>query len=91
MTSKLDLCHEYPLFSELSAEQMQSVRELCLEECFYPGYTLFQDGDPATKMYVLVDGEIELSLGKSSVARHWYHLTSTPPLHAQKPESKCWK
>jgi CRP-like cAMP-binding protein len=60
MTSKFSLCHEYPLFSELSAEQMQSVRELCREECFYPGYTLFEDGEQATKIYVLVDGEIEV-------------------------------
>ena len=60
MTNKFDLCHEYPLFSELSAEQMRAVRQLCREECFYPGYTLFEDGEPATKMYVLVDGEIEV-------------------------------
>ena len=60
MTIKFDLCHEYPLFSELNAEQMSAVRELCREECFYPGYTLFEEGEPATKMYVLVDGEIEV-------------------------------
>jgi CRP-like cAMP-binding protein len=60
MTNKFDLCHEYPLFSELSAEQMYAVRQLCREECFYPGYTLFEDGEAATKMYVLVDGEIEV-------------------------------
>jgi len=60
MTNKFDLCHDYPLFSELSAEQMRAVVELCREECFYPGYTLFEDGEPATKMYVLVDGEIEV-------------------------------
>ena len=60
MTNKFDLCHEYPLFSDLSTEQMHAVRHLCREECFYPGYTLFEDGEPATKMYVLVDGEIEV-------------------------------
>lgn len=60
MTDKFDLCHEYPLFSELSSEQMRAVSELCQEECFYPDITLFEDGTPATKMYVLVDGEIEV-------------------------------
>ena len=60
MTNKLDLCHEYPIFSDLSAEQMRAVRQFCREECFFPGYTLFKDGEPATKMYVLVDGEIEV-------------------------------
>jgi CRP-like cAMP-binding protein len=60
MTKKFDLCHEYPLFSDLSAEQMHAVVELCREECFYPNYTLFEDGEPATKMYVLVEGEVEV-------------------------------
>jgi CRP-like cAMP-binding protein len=60
MTNKYALCYEYPLFSELSAEQMRAVIELCREECFYPGRTLFEDGEPATKMYVLVEGEIEV-------------------------------
>jgi len=43
MANKFDLCHEYPLFSELSIEQMNAVRKICKEECFYPGYTLFED------------------------------------------------
>jgi len=60
MTNKFDLSHEYPLFSAQFAEQMSTVRELCREECFYLGYTLFEDGEPATKMYVLVDGKIEV-------------------------------
>ena len=60
MGQKFQLCHEYPLFSGLSAEQMSAVGELCREECFYPDYTLFKDGEPATKMYVLIDGEIEV-------------------------------
>ena len=71
MTNQSDLCHEYPLFSELSAEQMRVVRELCREECFYPGYTLFEDEKPATKMYVLVDGEIELffAIGEAGIVK----------------------
>lgn len=71
MTDKFKLCHEYPLFSELSEEQIYVVSEYCREECFYPGYTLFEDGDPATKMYVLVDGRIEVffAIGEAGIAR----------------------
>jgi CRP-like cAMP-binding protein len=61
MTNKFDLCHQYPLFRGLSDEQMHAIRKLCQEECFYPGYTLYQDGEPANTMFVLVDGEIEVS------------------------------
>lgn len=60
MTNEFDLCHKYPLFSELSTEQMSTVRNLCKEECFYPDYTLFEDGEPAKKLYVLADGEAEV-------------------------------
>ena len=71
MTNKHDLCHEYPLFSELNAEQMDAVSELCREECFYPGYTLFEDGEPAANMYLLVDGGIEVffAIGEEGIAR----------------------
>ena len=50
MTNKYDLCHEYPVFSELSSEEMRAVSALCREECFYAGYTIFEDGEPATEM-----------------------------------------
>ncbi|MFN2176239.1 MAG: cyclic nucleotide-binding domain-containing protein [Anaerolineales bacterium] len=60
MTNKYNLCNEYPLFSELDEEQMQAISEICKEACYYPGYTLFEDGEQATKMYVLVEGEIDL-------------------------------
>jgi CRP-like cAMP-binding protein len=71
MTKKFDLCHEYPLFSDLSAEQMHAVVELCREECFYPGYSLFEEGEPATRMYVLVDGEIDVffTIGEEGLTR----------------------
>jgi CRP-like cAMP-binding protein len=60
MKSKFKLCHEYPLFSELSVEQVNAVSEICREECFYPDYILFEEGQPATKMYVLVEGDVEI-------------------------------
>lgn len=69
MASEFDLFHKYPLFSGLSTEQLHAVSELCQDECFYPGYTLFEDGEPATKMYVLVDGEIEVffAIGEAGI------------------------
>ena len=71
MTNKFELCHEYPLFSDLSDQQMRAVSELCREECFFPDYTLFEDGEPATKTYVLVEGEIEIffAIGEAGIAR----------------------
>ena len=60
MTNKFILCHEYPLFSELGEREMNAILQFCREECFYPETILFEDGEPAQKMYVLVEGEIKL-------------------------------
>jgi len=54
MNNKHDLWYDHPLFSELSTEWICAVSELCREECFYPGHTLFEDREPATNMYLLV-------------------------------------
>ena len=60
MTNKFILCHEYPLFSELGEREMNAILQFCREECFYPGYTLFEEGEPAEKLYCLVEGEVEV-------------------------------
>jgi CRP-like cAMP-binding protein len=60
MTGKFSLCHDYELFNDLSTEQLHAVSTYCREECFYPDTILFEDGEPAQKMYVLVEGEIKL-------------------------------
>jgi voltage-gated potassium channel len=71
MENNLKFCNEYPLFNELSAEQMTAVKKLCREECFYPGYIMFKEGEPATKMYALAEGEIEVfyTIGEAEMVR----------------------
>lgn len=61
MKNDFKLLHEYPLFSELDAEQMQAILKICREECFVPGATLFAEGQPASELFVLVEGEVEES------------------------------
>jgi CRP-like cAMP-binding protein len=45
----------------LDEEQMQAVMPVCREECFVPGTVLFEEGQPAKELFVLVEGEVEES------------------------------
>jgi CRP-like cAMP-binding protein len=62
MNTDSKFLHDYPLFSGLTEEQMQSVMLVCREECCLPDVTLFEDGQSAKEIFVLVEGEIEESI-----------------------------
>jgi CRP/FNR family cyclic AMP-dependent transcriptional regulator len=59
MSDSFKFLHEYPLFSGLNEDQMQAVMQVCREECFVPDAILFEEGDPADEIFVLVEGEVE--------------------------------
>jgi CRP/FNR family transcriptional regulator len=61
MSIKFQFIHEYPLFSGLNEDQMQSVMRVCREECFYPGAVLFEEGQTAEEIFILVEGKVEES------------------------------
>jgi len=61
MNNSFKLLHEYPLFDGLNEEQMQAVMQICREECFVPDAVLFEEGQLAKEMFVLVEGEVEES------------------------------
>ena len=60
MTVEATLLKQYPLFCDLNETQLHEVAQLCEAECFYPGHTLFKEGQPGTKIFILVKGEVEL-------------------------------
>ncbi len=59
MSDSFKFLHEYPLFSGLNEDQMQAVMQVCREECFVPDAILFEEGEPADEIFVLVEGEVE--------------------------------
>ena len=40
---------------------MQAVMQVCREECFLPDAILFEEGQPAKEIFVLVEGKVEES------------------------------
>lgn len=61
MDADFKLLHEYPMFRGLNEEQMRAVMQVCREECFMPETILFEEGQPAEELFVLVEGEVEES------------------------------
>jgi CRP-like cAMP-binding protein len=59
MSTDFRFLHEYPLFSSLTEKQMGAVMQVCREECFLPNVTLFDEGQPAEEIFVLMEGEVE--------------------------------
>jgi CRP-like cAMP-binding protein len=59
MSDNFKFLHEYPLFNGLNEGQMQAVMQVCREECFLPDAILFEEGEPAEEIFVLVEGEVE--------------------------------
>jgi signal-transduction protein with cAMP-binding, CBS, and nucleotidyltransferase domain len=61
MTADFKLLHEYPLFDGLTEQQIQEVMQVCREECFVPEAIMFEEGQPAGELFVLVEGTVEES------------------------------
>jgi NTE family protein len=58
-----------PALRGLAAADRERVGSRCREECWPAGTIVFREGDPGSSLYVVVSGEIDLRVGKRSVAR----------------------
>ncbi len=48
------------LFSGLAAHQLEPIAALCREETYPAGATIFVEGEPAARVYLLVRGSVDL-------------------------------
>ena len=62
---------QFPMFSDLNDARRANIAQFCEAECFYPGYTLFEDGEPGTNIYILVQGKVEVlfAIGEGGLVR----------------------
>lgn len=67
--------HQIPLFESFSVDELWQVAQALDEMTYQPGETLFVEGTPAHALFLIVSGEVEVSvagsrltlLGKESV------------------------
>lgn len=65
----LEMAHKVGLFREqrLSAMEINFLASLSREEKFAPGKTIFKEGEPGEKMYIVADGTVMISKSISGV------------------------
>ncbi|MBM3298555.1 MAG: cyclic nucleotide-binding domain-containing protein [Deltaproteobacteria bacterium] len=51
------------LFQDVSAETMNEISKIMVEQSYDKGSLVFKAGDPATCFYLIVDGTVRLSIG----------------------------
>ncbi|HKZ54342.1 MAG TPA: cyclic nucleotide-binding domain-containing protein [Anaerolineales bacterium] len=55
-----DILERVPLFQGLAMEELDLLARLFLRESFAAGSVVFEQGDPADRLYVLVSGQVQI-------------------------------
>ncbi len=59
----------YHFFSDMSEEEISDFLKMCKQETYEEGQNIFSEGDSADHFYLLVSGEIIISIKTNEVAR----------------------
>lgn len=59
--------HRYPFFSGLGCEQLASVARVAEEVAVAPGSYLFYEGVPLTRLYLVLEGRVAITLSQPEV------------------------
>ncbi len=54
-----------PLFSEMGGRELRQVAEIATEEEFLPKTTIFAEGDPGSKLYTIVQGDVDIVIERN--------------------------
>ncbi len=57
---KVLLLQDVALFSSASADHLAQLAQLCQEKMYKAGQTLFQNGEPHSEFFLLVEGSVRL-------------------------------
>lgn len=66
---ELDLLKGVPMFAPLSVAAKEYIAENLVPESAAQGTTIIEEGGPADRFYVVVDGEVEITQGDRLIAR----------------------
>jgi len=60
--------HHLPLFAGLVSQQVTRLAGVCGTTSFEPGQTIFREGETDYRMYVVLQGEVEIAVARSSTS-----------------------
>ncbi len=56
-----DLLRKAAVFADLDDDELTRVAEICREQQFKSGETIFKEGEPGNRLYIIMDGEVRIS------------------------------
>jgi CRP-like cAMP-binding protein len=57
----VDLIKQARIFADLDEDELARVSEICQEQHFKSAQTIFKEGDPGGRLYIISDGEVRIS------------------------------
>ncbi|MBI3081978.1 MAG: cyclic nucleotide-binding domain-containing protein [Gemmatimonadetes bacterium] len=57
----LSLLKKAAIFADLTDEELARVAEVCKQQSFKFGQTIFKEGEPGNRLYMISDGEVRIS------------------------------
>jgi CRP-like cAMP-binding protein len=57
----LTLIRQAAVFADLTDDELAHVVEICKEQRFKFGQTIFKEGEPGNRLYLIADGEVRIS------------------------------
>ncbi len=58
---ELELVKQSAIFADLTDDELSHITEICKEQKFKSGATLFKEGEPGNRLYIIADGEVRIS------------------------------
>ncbi len=55
------LIKQSAIFADLDEDELQRVAEICTEQQFKTGQTVFKEGDPGNRLFIISAGEVRVS------------------------------
>ena len=49
------------IFADLEVDELERIAEICKEQRFKSAKTLFNEGDPGNRLYIIAEGEVRIS------------------------------
>lgn len=58
---ELELIKQSAIFADLTDDELSHITEICEEQKVKSGATLFKEGEPGNRLYIIADGEVRIS------------------------------
>jgi len=57
----VNLIKQSAIFADLDEQELERIAEVCQEQKFQSAQTIFKEGDPGNRLYIIAEGEVRIS------------------------------